>query len=208
MGMPRKSSPEMLLVSFCDILTISISALFMATIITVFESTKVPEMFMVPRAISTDKTPAFFECRSNQVFFVDKDGLDEQVTKLMASANVSKSGDLSELIRLVAEQNVGNKFYKVIPSYLLTGVVAVEPRPEVAGVTIEELKTPNNQFLAFLRKVNPSDQYLVFLVRDDSFDVFRDARKLADRVGYDVGWELLGIDEPIKFGEGVKVRPQ
>jgi hypothetical protein len=32
--------------------------------------------------------------------------------------------------------------------------------------------------------------------------VFRKARQAADNLGLDTGWELLGIDEPIKFGEG------
>jgi hypothetical protein len=40
------------------------------------------------------------------------------------------------------------------------------------------------------------------LVRDDSFNVFRKARQVADSLGLDTGWELLGIDEQINFGEG------
>jgi hypothetical protein len=40
------------------------------------------------------------------------------------------------------------------------------------------------------------------LVRDDSFNVFREAREVAYRRGYEAGWELLGADEPIKFGAG------
>ena len=36
-----------------------------------------------PRPKVTDKRPVFFECRHNEVFYIDKDGLDTQVAKLM-----------------------------------------------------------------------------------------------------------------------------
>ena len=60
----------------------------------------------------------------------------------------------------------------------------------------------NSKFHAALRALNKESQYAVFLVRDDSFQVFRIARLEADHAGFDIGWELLGIDEPIKFGAG------
>jgi hypothetical protein len=53
-----------------------------------------------------------------------------------------------------------------------------------------------------LTSLDKDKQYIAFLVRDDSFNVFRKARQVADSLGLDTGWELLGVGEPIKFGEG------
>jgi hypothetical protein len=66
-----------------------------------------------------------------------------------------------------------------------------------------DLENPNtSQFQAILSQLSKTNQYVAFLVRDDSFSVFRKARQIADEAGFETGWELLGIDEPIKFGEG------
>lgn len=48
--------------------------------------------------------------------------------------------------------------------------------------------------------LNPDEEMIVFLVRDDSFQVFKFARALAWIQKVEVGYELLDLDEPIKFG--------
>ena len=81
--------------------------------------------------------------------------------------------------------------------------MGLEARSGVPGETITDLENANNgKFQAILSQLDKDRQYIAFLVRDDSFNVFRRARQLADEAGFDTGWELLGIDEPIKFGEG------
>jgi len=202
MKRPKKSDPELLLVSFCDILTISISGLFMATIITVFEATKVPELSMVPKAIATDKTALFFECRGDQIYFVDKEALDSQVAKLLSTLPASRRSDMADFLKVVNTQDIGNEFYKVVPSYLLAAVMALEPRPGVAGMNAAIVENAGGRYQVTLAQFDSKKYYIAFLVRDDSFQVFRKARLIADKIGFDTGWELLGSDEPIKFGSG------
>lgn len=199
----KKLDPELLLVSFCDILTISISALFMATIITVFEATKVPELSMTPKAVPTSKSAVFFECRTGELYFIDKEGLDTQISRLLStlSPNV-KSGDITQFLKALQGQEIGNEHYKVLPSYLLTAVIALEPRTGVPGFNSESLDNPASRFRSVLSQIDKDKYYIAFLVRDDSFSIFRKARLVADKLGYDVGWELLGAGEPIKFGAG------
>ncbi|MBM3858076.1 MAG: hypothetical protein FJ395_00325 [Verrucomicrobia bacterium] len=202
----KKSDPEMLLTSFCDILTISISALFMATIITVFEATKVPELRMTPKTIVTGKTAYFFECRNNELFNVNKAALDDQVAELLNSVTPGvRSGDLSGFLKALLGRQVTNEYYRVNPSYLLTAIMALEPREEARGESVEDVDRAAGKFQIILNQLDPQKQYIAFLVRDDSFQVFRKARFLADERGFDTGWEMLGIDEPIKFGAGGQV---
>jgi hypothetical protein len=199
----RKGEPEMLIVSFCDIVTITTAALFFCLLVTVQESVKIPVFRPTPRAKITSKQGVFFECRTNELFFVDKAGLDDQVEKLMSTLNPGiRGGDLESFLKAIQGQEVGNAYYRVDPRYLLVGRMGLEARPGVAGETITELDDPNSKFQSILSQLDKSQQYIAFLVRDDSFNIFRKAREVADKAGFDTGWELLGIDEPIKFGEG------
>jgi hypothetical protein len=199
----KKADPELLLVSFCDILTISISGLFMATIITVFEATKIPELSMTPRAIPTKKAALFFECRNDSVYFVDNDRIAKDVERLLSTVSQNvRSGDPEQFLRAIREQQIGNEYYTVDPAYLLTAIVALNPRPGVTGFRVEDIDTERGRFKALLDRLDKENYYIAFLVRDDSFDVFRKARIVADKIGFDTGWELLDADEPIKFGTG------
>ena len=198
----KKGDPEMLLVSFCDILTISISALFMATIVTVFEATKVPELTMTPKTITTDKQPVFFECRSNELFAVDLGRLQDQVADALSRADPVTKSSMADMIKVIQARQITNEYYRVNANYLLTGMVALEPRAFTPGESIERINDQKGKYQYILSQLNPAKQYIAFLVRDNSFLVFRRAREIADKVGFDVGWELLGSDEAIKFGAG------
>src|SRR5436309_8073400 len=199
----KKGEPEMLIVSFCDIVTITTAAMFFAMLITVQEAVKIPVFKPTPRAKLTNKQPVFFECRGNEVFYLDKDGLDGQVAKLLStlSPNV-RGGDIRQFMKAIQGQEVGNEYYKVNPNYLLAALMALDPRPGAKGETPDDLPQPNGKFQAILRQLDAKSQYVAFLVRDDSFDVFRRGRSVAFKSGFETGWELLGADEPIKFGQG------
>jgi hypothetical protein len=199
----KKGEPEMLIVSFCDIVTITTAAMFFAMLITVQEAVKIPVFRPTPRAVPSNKQPVFFECRADQVFYIDKEGLDTQVAKLLntLSPNV-RGGDIAGFLKAIQGQEVGNEYYKINPSYLLAAVMALEARAGVLGENTDQLEKPGGKFQLILSQLDPKTQYIAFLVRDDSFNVFRKARYVADKLGYNTGWELLGADEPIKFGSG------
>lgn len=199
----KKEAPEMLIVSFCDIVTITTAALFFCLLITVQEAVKVPVFKPTPRSRPTHKTPVFFECREDTIIYIDKEGLDTQVQQMLQSlpANV-KSGDLQGFVKAVANNDVGNEYYRVIPSYLLTAIMALEAKRGTKGEDKNQMMADDSKFRVVLRQLDKDRQYTVFLVRDDSFDVFRHARKESDTLGFDIGWELLASDEPVKFGSG------
>ena len=174
-----------------------------ATATTKAGSSQFSEINMAPRAIPTTKQAAFFECRGNEVFFVDKAGIDAQVTTVLSSLSPeTKKGDIKEFLRVLKENEIGNETYRVKPEYLLTAIVALEPRVGVAGDGRQQLQHSTGKFQTALSALDPQKYYITFLVRDDSFDAFLEARIIADQRGFETGWELLGVDEPIKFGAG------
>ena len=203
-----KEEPEMLIVSFCDIVTITTAAMFFAMLITVQQAVKIPIYRPPPKAQITDKHPVFFECREAQVFFVDMVGLDEKVEQMLTTLTPNmRSGDPTGFIKAISGNEVGNEYYKVAPSYLLAMIMALEPRPGVRGDDKASMEEPGSAFQRRLRKLNAKGEYIVFLVRDDSFDAFRQARDLVEKEGFDTGWEMLEKNEPIKFGTGGSVVP-
>ncbi len=145
----------------------------------------------------------FFECRNNELFIVDKARLDDQVADLLNSVSPGvRGGDLTGFLKALQGRPITNQYYRLNPSYLLTAIVALEPAPYVPGESMEGVDRPNGKYQYILTQLDLKKQYVAFLVRDDSFQMFRKARQVADKYGFDTGWELLGIDEPIKFGTG------
>ena len=205
----------MLIVSFCDIVTISTAAMFFALLITVQEAVKIPVYQPPPMAHVAktpdghEKQPVFFECRDNQVFYINKVELDEKVEQMLSELSPNmRSGDPTGFVKAISEKNeVGNKYYKVIPSYLLAMMMAIEPKPGVRGDDGDSIKDPHSEFQKYLRACNHDTQYAVFLVRGKSFEIFKHARRVADTLGFDIGWEMLEENEPIKFGTGGSAVP-
>ena len=161
-----------------------------------------------PMAHTGSKLPVFFECRAGQVFYIDKVELDEKVEKMLyALSPHMRSGDPNGFVRAINSNEVGNAYYKVMPSYLLAMIMAIEPKPGVRGDDSNSIKESSSKFQSCLKKCNPNTQHLLFLVRSDSFSIFRQAREIADQLGFDVNFEILNDGEPIKFGNGGSVVP-
>jgi hypothetical protein len=154
-------------------------------------------------SVPTDKWPVFFECRQNEVFYVDKADLDDQVTKLLSKLSPGiRTGKLDDFLKVIQGKEIGNEYYKVNPSYLLAAIMAVEPRAGKHGDSLADLNKTDCRFRGVLAQLDKRTQYIVFMLRDDSFPVFRHARKLATDAGFTTGWDLLSTNEPIKFGVG------
>ena len=121
------------------------------------------------------------------------------IKKELAHGN---AGDFQGFMKVANANDIGDEYYKVVPTYLLSGIMALEAKPGSHGENKEELSKPTSRFHVVLRQLDSTKQYAVFLVRDDSYATFRRARKEAATVGFEVGWELLGEGEPVKFGAG------
>ena len=82
------------------------------------------------------------------------------------------------------------------------------PRPDVEGESITQIRQPGSLFYRILSQTDPQKQFFYFIVRSDSYDIFREARKLAWEKNVEVGWTPKPKDEIILFspyGEKTKV---
>ncbi|MEI8063743.1 MAG: hypothetical protein WCH84_06740 [Verrucomicrobiota bacterium] len=154
-----------------------------------------PERKTLVRIAHPNKQPVFFECRSNEVFFVDKAGI------ATLTPNV-RAGDPASFVKVIQSKEIGNEFYKVIPSYLMAWVIALEPRTGVPGENLEQLEKADSKFQTLLAHLDQKTHYLVFMVRNDSSKACLLARAVAENRGFETTLTPLKDNEPIKFGTG------
>ena len=210
MPRPKKEGPELLLVSFCDIVTVTMSSLFMALLIVIDQSSKTPTLRRTPIAEVITNMPVYFECRANQVFPINREKLAEQLrsttnTVAKAPGGTNTLSSLSGLGQLMMT-DIGDEYYQIDTRYLLLGQMALLPRTNALGIKSADV---TNKFGSIIAPINKHNQYLVFLVRDDSFPVFRKARDISSKAGYRSGWEYIGRDEPLTFiGAFARIKSQ
>ncbi|MFM6041337.1 MAG: hypothetical protein ACKPCC_01790, partial [Dolichospermum sp.] len=76
------------------------------------------------------------------------------------------------------------------------------PKSSNNGESGIELNRSNSEYRNILSKLETDQDYVAFLVRPDSFATFRQAREIAWKAGFDVGWEPQTPENPIVFGSG------
>jgi hypothetical protein len=82
------------------------------------------------------------------------------------------------------------------------------PKPGVEGESITQIRQLNSKYNHILKSIDPKKQFIFFIVRSDSYEIFREARKLAWEKNLDVGWTPKPKDEMIlfsPFGEETKI---
>ncbi len=199
MPRPKKGDPELNLVSFCDIVTVICVALFMAMIVVLDIAMRTPTIRPMPLAEATTNAPVYFECRDEQLFPIDHEGLAALVRNAGADVKTSTQGQEIRAVEDIMNLDLGNDEYKVDNRFLMVGLVALRPRDTGQPIPIGQNAQDAGSFAARIAKLEPRRQYLAFVVRDDAFATFRKARDLATAAGFEVGWEYIGRDEPITF---------
>jgi len=199
MPRPRKKSvPTLNIITFCDIITVSMVAMFMVLIIVIDQAMKTPVVRPIPLALATTNTPVYFECRSNQVYFIDRAELQEARTRALTELR-ARGAKPEDMLQQAMDLDIGNRFYRFDNSFLMMGIMALLPRESVSGIALADMEKPTSDFLKQLGALSPNAHYVVYLVRDDSFPAYRKVRDITVRMGLLSGWEYLGRSEVITF---------
>jgi len=141
---------------------------------------------------------ALFECRGNEVYYVDKDGLENLLGS--AIANMARKGQASgSLQKILQEKTIGNTLYTIDPQADLLGKIALRPQPGVRGERLTDLDRPDSAFQQVLQQLEKQRDVIIFLVRPDSKEVFQKAFQVAENKGFKFESRVLGKDEPIVF---------
>ena len=206
--------------SFLDILTNTVGVLmFISLFVSLIAAGSTPKTkvtIQTPLSTPTKKESLWFEIRNNKVSYLDLRQVREKELELSGNLpNCNKPLSSPDAPDYIIRQNnyqsclssiLGRQsnFRVTTDNYDVSTVergVSLEFQPISAqiGEDSQRLAGANSQFKQVLSRYNPNQDYLVFIVRPDSFETFRAAKKIAWDAGYQVGWEPHPENAPIKI---------
>jgi hypothetical protein len=214
--------------SFLDILTNTVGVLMFISLFVTLVTAQAGTIVRTPLVSKSRKIPQFFEVRENRVAQLDTQSVVLQVSDFInslpdceepaisaPSSSVLYQDYLEQLNqyetclqnRVAALNNYRAKipYYEVrvyVNSSSSDLVYAYEPSKEDKGESARELEQTDSEFKEAIAQLDPKQDYIAFLVRPDSFEAFRAARKLSWSQGFDVGWEPMNPERAIVFGSG------
>ena len=145
-----------------------------------------------------------FLCRYERVLDPELERLEAEFTEVAKQAlglGSIGAGSLPMLSRYFQNHDVGNRF-------LRWRILAPEPlarldwRSREAGESRVQLRDPGAGFRAALRGYDPRLHHLRFFVWGDSFEIYLDARSIAEDMGFQVGWKPFEAREQLIFALG------
>ncbi len=206
--------------SFLDILTNTVGVLMFislfVTLIATGGSSKTKITIQTPLSSSTDKKSLWFEIRDNKVSHLNLRQVRQEELEFSGNLpNCNKplsspsapdysfrqdnyTSCLSSVLGRQSNFRATTQNYNVrVVENGLSLVFA--PKSNEVGETTSQLIAPISQFKQVLSQHNADRDYLIFIVRPDSFEAFREVRKQAWDAGYEVGWEPHPQNAPIKI---------
>ena len=216
----RQNNVSQNLDSFLDILTNTVGVLmFISLFVTLIATGSRPKTqvtIQTPLSTPTKKESLWFEIKNNRVSHLNLRQVRKKELELSGNLpNCNKpqaqgsaadillgqsnyQSCLSSILGRQSNFRASTKNYEV--RAVDNGVSLVfEPVSGNIGEKTDKLRAADSQFKQVLAKFNPNKDYLVFIVRPDSFEAFRTARKQAWAEGYEVGWEPHPQDTPIRI---------
>ena len=145
---------------------------------------------------------AFF-CRYGRIVALDLEALTEQLDAGMKLAlGRERSGeweDIPWLINLFSKQGIGQKGFRWSFREPEGGrlFADIRWRDEENGETLAALAAADSEYQQRLRKQTPDGYYLRYYVWSDSFEVYLEARYIAESVGYVVSWYAVDAKDEV-----------
>ena len=144
-----------------------------------------------------------FFCRYGRVAPVDRqqmlNALNVGVEKALGDFRVPGEEDRPWLYNFFTKQRVGweNFYWRVRDRGPQTLFADMAWRDENSGEQAGELRLPGNRLAGDFEKHDPGKEYVRFWVWPDSFEVYLEARYLAEAAGFDVAWTAVPAGEEV-----------
>jgi len=207
--MAKKRDTGISLDSFLDILTCLQGVLMLIIITTGIDAAQTKVMVATPIELAGDERPIFIECRNNQMYLVPMAEARQAIMAKQLEIMKAKreSSDMADILQAVGSADLDIGDYVVDFTRYLSGQIALMPKQDEAGndlvqgysIKNAELENENTWFGGILFNMDPENERLNFLVREDSFEVFKMARFLAWTKKVKVTYSLVPKNEPLIF---------
>jgi hypothetical protein len=189
--------------SFLDILTCLQGVLMLIIITTGIDAAQTKVMVATPIELAGDERPIYIECRNNQLFRVPvaeaRQAVDRKQIEIMKTRR--DSGNVVDVMEAIGQADIDLGDYVVDFTRYLSGQIALIPKPDTVGYTfsLAEAENENTWFGRIVSEMDIENERINFLVRDDSFNVFKLARVVAWTKKVKVTYSLLGRNDPLIF---------
>jgi len=169
-----------------------------------------------PRPAPEGIKPVTILCREGRVMIVDVEGIQETAQKRTAYIIKRKRLDRDPAAgidgkALADEFNrdpVNDRNRNFDAKMKIAGRVPklVLHRREDAGDTAEQLQRSSSRYQTQVKRIDPDEFYLQFLVWPDSFEAYLQAREISARRGLLAGWQAQTTKDEYTIDLGTKLR--
>lgn len=189
--------------SFLDTLTNTVGVMIFVLLFVTLSAADATILVRTPLLTPTRKTEIFFEVSGDRVAELDTDKGSGDFSRHVAGLPRPNLWNLVYVMRRVYDYDgdSGNHTVHVVGS-ITSGLGLRYRMKENSGDTLKALRRPDSEFQRILARADTSRQFVAFLVRDDGFAAFREARKEAARRGFQTGWEPIRSADGVVFGQG------
>ena len=200
----RSREASVRLDSFLDIMTCLVGVLVLIILLTGIDAAQIQVLIPTPLGHAADLRQIIIECRNDMLYLVPLDDIRQHAVKALDEISEEAAGDMVKVMQLLAERRVRVGDYEVDLAQAMSGHLILVPVPGEEGYALRsiETETAGKWFGRILARIDTKEEMLTFLVRDDSYTVFKRARALAWQKKIEVAYELLDARDVIRFGPG------
>ncbi len=190
--------------SFLDILTCLQGVLMLIIITTGIDAAQTKVVVATPIELAGNERPIYIECRDNQLFRVPvleaRQAVQKKQLEVMKVRRES-GGDMIDVLESMGKADIDIGDYVIDFTRYLNGQVALIPKPDIKGhaLTTAEAENENTWFGRIVAEMDKDNERINFLVRDDSFNVFKLARVIAWTQKIKVTYSLVPRNDPLIF---------
>ncbi len=143
-----------------------------------------------PRPAPDNAQAAVFLCRDEQVWAVDENRIKGIANNVIQPFTNDKNRiDAEKAIRAFNSQKRSSFGLDLSLKNINETIYLVVTPDGKSGDKADRLATSASTFNRLLRRINPQQFYLRFIVWPDSFETYLTARSVADEFGIQAGWE-------------------
>ena len=201
--MGKDKGPSVNLDSFLDILTCLQGVLMLIIITTGIDAAQTKVVVATPIELAGNERPIFIECRNNQLFRVPvveaKQAIEQKQLEVMKARR--ESTNVVDVLEAVGKADIDIGDYVVDFTRYLNGQIALIPKPDSEGYSfsVAETEGENTWFGRIVSEMDKDNERINFLVRDDSFSIFKLARVVAWTKKIKVTYTLISRSDPLIF---------
>lgn len=200
--------PQQNLDSFLDILTNTVGVLMFISLFITLVAVQSSTIVRTPLVKESEKQVHFFEVSGNRVIYLNTKSVNEQIGEFIKNLPICTKPNyisgmfdsyldevqnyqscLENKVRELELFRAQTKYYEVELVDLESAAWKYNLKSINSGEPSIQLNDTNSEYKNILSQLKSNEDYVAFLVRPDSFTAFRQAREIAWKAGFDVGWE-------------------